>query len=192
MIFALTGTPGSGKTTLAEALSRKGQSIVSAQELAIRHQCILGKDEQRNSMIIDTACLDKILPKYDTVSECLLIEGHITQVLTTVEYVIVLRCHPAVLSKRLQEKTWVEKKIRENIASEILGVILSEAIDIHGLGKVVELDTSKKSILELAENVVDLIQNSFENIADYQPGSVDWLPVILEKEYTWMVNEDGP
>ena len=143
-------------------------------------------------MIIDTDCVDRILPQYDTESKCCIIEGHITQVLTTVEYVIVLRCHPTVLSKRLQDKTWAEKKIRENIASEILGVILTEAIELHGIGKVIELDSSTKSIPELVEIIIGLLQSAFENIAEYQPGSVDWLPVILEKEYTWMVNEDGP
>jgi len=191
MIIALTGTPGSGKTTLAEALSQKGLSIASAQEIAERHQCILGKDEQRNSMIIDTDCLDTVLSSYDPVSDCLIIEGHIAQVLKTVKYVIVLRCHPNVLTKRLQEKYWPEKKIKENIASEVLGVILSEAIEVHGIGKVVELDSSQKSIQELTDIIVRLVRNSMKDMTLYQPGTIDWLPVLLQKEYSWMVDENG-
>jgi adenylate kinase len=136
MKIALTGTPGTGKTTISNVLKDEfGLKVVDLNKVISAFQYYIGWDDNRNCGVVDLEALG-VHPFEDG----LVIEGHISHHLS-VERVIVLRTNPAVLRGRLQEKGFSENKIRENIEAEILDVILIEALGLHG-NNVYEVDST--------------------------------------------------
>ena len=127
MKTALTGTPGTGKTTIGKILrDRYGLKVVDLNEVIRAHQYYAGRDENRDCLIVDLEAL-----KAHPFSEDLVLEGHLSHNLL-VDRVIVLRTNPVALRRRLQQKAFSDKKINENVEAEILDVILVEAFAQHG------------------------------------------------------------
>ena len=52
-IFAVTGTPGCGKTTLCSLLGKQGYSIESVIELAARFDCLGEEDASDGAAPVD-------------------------------------------------------------------------------------------------------------------------------------------
>ena len=80
---------------------------------------------------------------------------------------MVLRCRPDVLRERLDQRDYPKEKVEENIKSEILDVILSEAVEKQE--NIIETDTTGKEAEEVAEEVRRRIE---EKDTDY--GDIDW------------------
>jgi adenylate kinase len=127
MKTALTGTPGTGKTTISKMLrDGYGLEVMDLNEVIRAHGYYNGWDENRHCLIVDIEAL-----RAHPFSDGLVLEGHLSHHLP-VDRVIVLRTDPAVLRARLQKKGFSENKIRENVEAEILDVILVEALGLHG------------------------------------------------------------
>jgi adenylate kinase len=84
--------------------------------------------------------------------------------------VVVLRCRPDVLADRLRERGADEAKAIENAESEALDVILSEAVDRHGLDHVYEIDTTDRTPADVAADIEAVIAGDREPSA----GDVDF------------------
>jgi len=61
VLVALTGTPGTGKNSVAEVLSRKGYYIVHLDRFAEERGLIVGFDEGRGTREVDIEALDREL-----------------------------------------------------------------------------------------------------------------------------------
>ena len=151
MKVAITGTPGVGKTGVAEALKDKYE-IIHLAELVDRFT--IGYDEERESKIVDEEAMDEYIRRIKE-EGILLVEGHLSH-LMSVDAVIVLRCHPEELKKRLAKKGWKEKKIGENLEAEALDIILERALEKHE--RVWEVDTTGRSVKEVAREVDEILQ----------------------------------
>ncbi|MFP3910097.1 MAG: adenylate kinase family protein [Archaeoglobaceae archaeon] len=162
MIVALTGTPGVGKSRVADILSDKGYSVKSVSELAERYNTIIG--EEMGARIIDT---DTLSSKIDR-SGFYILEGHLSHHLDP-DMVVVLRCNPKILKKRLGSKGWSEEKVLENLEAEITDTILMEALSHKN---VYEIDASHKNAEEVAEIIIKIINEGSE---DFEPGNIDWI-----------------
>ena len=147
MLIALTGTPGVGKTHCADVLRKRGYSVIDLNQLATSHDFIEGRDEERDSHIIDIEVLDGFIRK-EYQNKDVTFEGHLSHLLS-VDMAVILRCNPLVLQERLATKGWKESKIMENVQAEILDVIKIEAFE-H-LERVYEIDTTSRSPLEVAD-----------------------------------------
>lgn len=158
MKIAISGTPGVGKTAVSEILKRRGYSVISLNKLAEERGFVEDFDDERESKIIDIGTLDDYL-KESYKNENIIIEGHLSHLLS-VDLIIILRCDPLVLRKRLKTKEWPEKKIKENVGAEILDVIKIEAYDI--MDKVYEIDTTNKSTQEIAIAIIDILNGEYE------------------------------
>ncbi len=180
-MIALTGTPGVGKTSVATALSEI-YKIFSVEELAEKFECIMGEEisEGGTTLIID---IEELYEKLESVKEEFqnsIVEGHLSHNLPA-DLIVVLRCNPIVLEKRLESKGWSEEKIRENIQAEILDVILVEALESNR--KVYEIDTTEKSVKEVANILVELIEAEKRGavIENFKPGKIDWISFLGER-----------
>ena len=120
--IAVTGTPGTGKTTFCSASNHR---TVTVEEIAVEHDC-LGEVEDDGAAPIDVEKLAKtvIWPK----EEILLIDGHLSHLLP-VDAIILMRCHPSVLRQRLSQRGYSESKIEENVECELIGVISAECLE---------------------------------------------------------------
>ncbi|MDD1767003.1 MAG: adenylate kinase family protein [Methanomassiliicoccales archaeon] len=172
VIVAISGTPGTGKSTLAEALRRKGYRVIDVGDFARERGIAKGRDPKRKSLEVDVDELDTALigeQRSGTVFHI----GHLSHLLTT-DLTIVLRCNPTVLRKRLKKRKWSDRKIRENVEAEACDVILIEALERSN--EVFEIDTTDRSAKEVETAVDDILAGKREK---YAVGNIDWSMEVL-------------
>lgn len=162
MRLALTGTPGTGKSTVADLVDA-GFRVVHVNDL-IRDGHSAGLDKERGCLIADLPKLSRYV--LDLKGDYIL-EGHVAHLLP-VDAVIVLRASPGVLRERLRERGWSAAKVRENVDAEALDLILVEALETDK--KVYEIDTTNMSPMQVRDAVLEIIEGTDK----YGPGSVDF------------------
>jgi adenylate kinase len=183
MRVGLTGTPGTGKSTVAIILQKEGFTVVRLNELAIQNRCIDGTDKTRKSKLIDVRKLNRYIAKNYAGNDLVFFEGHVAHLLRSMQKIIILRCHPSQLTIRLRQKQWNTKKIRENVEAEILDVILCEAVERHLEKNIFEIDTTYQSIKQVAASILEITNKKFRPTKPYSIGQIDWSEEIL-KEYS--------
>jgi adenylate kinase len=144
----VTGTPGTGKTTLSRLLAKALDGEYVNLVMLLRpctESCSL--DTERKTRVVSITKLRKALVSAARHAESgLVIDSHIPFKLPSaikLEGTIVLRCSPHVLERRLRRKRWPRSKIRENIQAEILDICLWDAVQTYGWKKVTQIDTTK-------------------------------------------------
>jgi adenylate kinase len=144
MRIAITGTPGTGKDTIAEMLAEKMKiQALDIGKLAIDKK-YGKKDKERDTFEVDIKKLSKELKGKQGIfvsNWAELIPNDIT---------IVLRCEPKELARRLKKRKWPEAKIKENLEAECLDSCLISAIE--NAKKAYEVDNTKEK-----EKTVDAI-----------------------------------
>lgn len=162
MQIALTGTPGTGKTTVAGLLPYK---VIDINAL-VRGGLNLGIDAEKGCLDADMDALEQRLKELDS-DEISILEGHFSHHFA--DRSIVLRLAPSELELRLEARGYSAEKIRENLEAEALDVILVEAVEY--CLRVDEIDTTGKTAPQVAEIVTRVIKDELE----LPPGQVDWL-----------------
>jgi adenylate kinase len=179
MYVAISGTPGTGKTSVSEHLRNKGYSVVSLNDLAISNNFISGIDKKRDSKILDVDKINNYLIKNKSSSGLYIIEGHASHCLKRIEKVILLRCHPKELTRRLEKKGWNTQKVKENVEAEALDIILCEAVENVGEDNVFELETTHMMEKDVSEEIDYIITHKFKQITKYKVGKIDWSEEII-------------
>jgi adenylate kinase len=181
MIVALTGTPGTGKTSVAKHLS-SFYKVRGVSDLAKEMDCILDEEIENGVLVVDVECLsEKISQLRETYKdEVTIIEGHLAHRIPS-DVIIVLRCNPLKLKERLSTKNWSEEKVLENVEAELLDVILVEALESSN--NVYEIDTSNKTIKEVSEIVIEIIEvvKRGKKLENFIPGKIDWIAEVGER-----------
>ncbi len=184
MIFAITGTPGAGKTSVCNAL---GLEFMDLNKVIEEKGFYTGVDHERDCFIADLDKLNEYVKEAKEGGNLLLvIESHLAHFLNP-DVAIVLRANPLLLAERLKRRGFSARKIRENVEAEMLDIILAEAVELCEI--VYEVDTSVKSIEEVASTLRKIIDVEMEDksrrkkaLRDrYKPGSVDWTDGDNEK-----------
>ncbi|MFP4116265.1 MAG: adenylate kinase family protein [Candidatus Aenigmatarchaeota archaeon] len=152
MKVAVTGTPGTGKTSVSKKLAEETDlDYVSVNDLARKRDCVISRDEERDSDVVD---VQKLREEAKELDGCVL-DGHLSHFLEN-DMVFVLRCKPSVLRTRLEDKGWDEEKVRENMDAEITGVIEMEAR--NGNDEVYSLETTEENPEEVIETLKKIIK----------------------------------
>ena len=180
MIIAITGTPGTGKTSVAKKLVMEGYIVLDLNRIACENNFLLGRDEKRNSNIVDIDKLNLFIKKNYSKFDIVFVEGHLSHLLKCVDKLVVLRLEPSQLKKHLKKKRWNEKKIKENLESEILDIVLCESVEIHLKDNISELNVTNKSVDEIVSIIIDLVKDRFKNLQKYKIGNIDWSKEILK------------
>ncbi|MFA9426999.1 adenylate kinase family protein [Natronorubrum sp. A-ect3] len=173
MRVAVTGTPGTGKTTATDILATRLDDD-SLPDLEVIHlNAVLDEeglytevDADRGSKIADLEALSDWLEGRDDA----VIDSHLAHHFDA-DRVAVLRCAPETLEKRLLERGETEAKAAENAESEALDVVLSEAVDEHGLESVYEIDTTDRD----PEAVADALEAVVTGDREPSAGEVDFM-----------------
>ena len=180
MWVALTGTPGTGKTAVATVLKKQGYIVVRLHRLAKENSCVCGVDKKRKSELIDVRKLNRWIEKNFSTESLIFFEGHIGHLLRAMEKVIVLRCHPKNLERRLIKKRWSKKKIKENVNAEALDIILCETVECHPKRDIFEIDTTNKTVDEVAGVIQNIVKHTFRPVKAYSIGQIDWSEEVLK------------
>lgn len=161
----ITGTPGTGKHTLAQYVTRMtGMDIIDITNVAVRSG-LLEPDG------VDTARLAQVMT-YPT--EPVIVVGHLAAHVVPSDMaatVIVLRRSPYELEPVYQMRGYTRDKTLENLGAEILGVIAAESY--HAFGRIIQIDTTGDDINRNAHKIVRAIRGRYKSDDD-----IDWLGQI--------------
>ncbi len=163
--IAVTGTPGTGKSTIAKKLSLlldyvylDGSRLVKTAKLAEKY------DKRRKTAVVDPSLFTHaVLKVRDSEakkgSKGLIVDSHLSHFLPPkdVSTCIVLSCSLPELERRLSKRGYSKAKIRENLDAEIFDTILVEAKEIGH--KIIGFDATKateKGIKTLAKRIKEL------------------------------------
>lgn len=140
----VSGTPGTGKTTLSkELVKRFDLEYIDVNEIIKSEKLSDGFDEKRNCDIIDTEKLNEILVELILNSnKQLIIDSHLSHYLPKkyVKLCIITKCGLGELKKRLVKRGYDGDKVRENLDSDIFDVCLIDAQEFGHNVYVVETD----------------------------------------------------
>ena len=178
-VVALTGTPGTGKTTLARLAGSKGWCILELTQLARSSGSVVGRDEERESDDVDTDLLRSAVEGEVVASPPdgrILLVGHLAHLMPC-DAVVVLRTSPRVLRSRLEARDWAEPKVKENVEAEAVGVILVEAMELEPPIQVYEVDTTSATPEALVTLLMEVLESGSE---DLEGGWVDWSEEVME------------
>jgi len=156
LVISITGTPGTGKTSVARELARAGWVHLELNKLVKKEKLYSGFDKKRKTWIVDEKKLKKFVEDFikKNPQKNIVVDSHISHILPAKFFsaVFVLRCEPKILEKRLKEKKWSKEKIRENVEAEIIGLIEWEAKQKHG--KVFVINLRKNSVQATANAIL--------------------------------------
>jgi adenylate kinase len=153
-LIVISGTPATGKTTLAIWLAKK----LKIQRLDLHDyykQISTGYDRSGKCYDIDVKRFEKLVREKLKQSD-LVVDTHIAHLLpkSLVSLCIITTCsNLKKLEARLKERKYSKKKVRENLDSEIFQICLNESKEKDH--KIIEVDTSKRfSKTELLNKVM--------------------------------------
>jgi adenylate kinase len=171
-----------GKTAVSQYLASKLNAIhVDLSKLVKQERLISEVDRVRETLIVDMKKVSErvqdIIKSYE---QDVIIDGHYSMSVLPAKDVylaFVLRRDPKELKEIMEDRGFSERKLWENLAAEILDVCLWDAVRVGGASKVCEIDASNKTIEEVAEEIVAVLEEKRK----CRVGIVDWLGK-LEKE----------
>jgi adenylate kinase len=150
MRILITGTPGSGKTSISKELSKLlKMCYVDVKELINNNPKTISSKEN-DELIINSkliSVLKKNLPK-----DCIY-ETHLIEFCPINDLIIILRTKPSVLKKRLIKRNYSKEKIKDNLEVEILDYFTQKIKS----NKVIEYDCSIGSAKTNARKINGLI-----------------------------------
>ena len=133
-VMIVTGTPGTGKTTIAKRMAKKYKAEYIDVNVVIKeHKLRESYDKKRKSYVVDIKKLNKVLVKLIVNArkskKSLVIDSHLSHYLPAkhVDVCYVTKTSLKKLKKRLQKRGYGKHKIEENMQCEIFDVCLMEA-----------------------------------------------------------------
>ena len=174
MSYVITGNPGVGKHTIAKEISEKLHLPIIDINIIAQDFGLFEISEDTND--VDVTKLEKIIR--EKIPYPVLFVGHLAPYVLSsdkIKKVIVLRKNPYNLIPIYKKRGYSKEKIKDNLGSEVLGIILHDAIAQFGSEKTLQIDVSLQSIQETIKKVIDAIKGETKS------DEVDWLTTITEK-----------
>ena len=162
-VYIVTGTPGTGKTTVSTILSEKlGARHIELSKFSIENGYVIEEDVERDTKVVDMDAIGSTVRDIiEKSASPVIIDGHYAHELvdeSLITCLFVLRRQPWDLKGVLEARLYSSDKVWENLEAEIMGVITEEALEIIPSSKVIEVDTSSQSSHETAEQIHNLIE----------------------------------
>ncbi|KAL3105950.1 hypothetical protein niasHT_025007 [Heterodera trifolii] len=148
----VTGTPGTGKSTLAKKVAQNvGMEYIDTTSIIKEREFYAEYDAQLDTHVLnEDALLDHLEERFGSDAGGLILDYHCAEMFPKrwFDLVIILRCATDSLFDRLTERGYSERKRRENLEAEIFGIIAEEANASYDESVVHELDNSTAEQLE--------------------------------------------
>eukprot|EP00735_Rhodelphis_limneticus_P007206 TRINITY_DN19710_c0_g1::TRINITY_DN19710_c0_g1_i1::g.3325::m.3325 TRINITY_DN19710_c0_g1::TRINITY_DN19710_c0_g1_i1::g.3325 ORF type:complete len:178 (-),score=31.04,sp/Q54Y03/KAD6_DICDI/57.99/8e-66,AAA_18/PF13238.1/3.6e-31,AAA_17/PF13207.1/2.9e-17,AAA_28/PF13521.1/7e-05,AAA_28/PF13521.1/3.8e+03,AAA/PF00004.24/0.00019,AAA/PF00004.24/3.7e+03,SKI/PF01202.17/0.00046,AAA_33/PF13671.1/0.007,KaiC/PF06745.8/0.0014,KaiC/PF06745.8/5.5e+02,AAA_16/PF13191.1/0.00083,DUF2075/PF09848.4/0.0019,Cytidylate_kin2/PF1 len=158
----ITGTPGTGKTSLGQQLAeRAAMKYINIGDLVKEKGFHEGWDDEYDCYILDE---DKTLDDLEELMSAkeggVIIDHHSCDWFPErwFDLVIVLRTDNTILFDRLKQRGYNEKKLSENLECEIMQVIVDQAKESY---------TREGAVVELPSNSVDDVESNLERICSW-------------------------
>jgi adenylate kinase len=173
--LVITGNPGVGKHTCAKLVAEKlnGFEIFDINKMAIDNDAVLKDGANINIKKVKT--LIQNTTKVNR--KGLIFVGHLAPYVLNpakISKAIVLRRSPYELVSVFRKRNYSIEKARENIASEILGILLYDSVISFGKGKIAEVDVTREAPSQTADRIIAILRNKSRP----HVGIVDWLSLV--------------
>jgi len=115
----------------------------------------------------------------DLIKKRALIVGHLAPYVidkADVDVAIILRKNPYKLVEVYKKRQYDEKKIKENLGSEILGIIAHDTMAEFGAEKTFQVDTTEKTPARIVEQIQNVLRERSND------DDVDWLSEVKQKD----------
>ena len=177
MSIVITGNPGVGKHTTAELFIENVPDchLVDINKVAIENGLA---EKTIEGFEVDTTRVKNTIHKHMTKNS--VVVGHLAPYVineSDINFVIVLRKNPYQLIEIYKQRGYDELKIKQNVGSEILGVIANDSIASFGKDKTFEIDTTNRS----PEEVVKVINELIDEKSIQKGDIIDWLTLVEGK-----------
>ena len=175
--LVITGNPGVGKHTCAKIIAEKmGAVMIDINNVAISNNAIANKTDR--GLEVDVKKLIRLLEELLKTEKEAVLVGHLAPYVLKpagISLVAVLRRSPYEIEKTLKNRGYKVEKVRENIASEILGISLYDSLKNFGKRKVFEFDTTGKKPEQTADEIISALRTKPKLLG------IDWLIPVSEK-----------
>jgi adenylate kinase len=181
-IIVVTGTPCVGKTVVSSLLASKLKALhIDLGELVKKEKLWSEVDKRRDTLVADLPKLSERVQQIIAGSkQDVVLDGHYAVDVVSaknVHIVFVLRREPDELRRVMLKRGFKGKKLKENLAAEVLDVCLYNAAKVCGVEKVCEIDVTGKKPQDVVEEAIAVLEGK----KSCTVGIVDWLGK-LEKE----------
>ena len=155
-VVGISGTPGCGKTTLAQKLEKnlgiEKYQFINIAELIKSRKLYSEWDDEMNCSIFDDKLVRREVEKLvygaqDSGKSAVILEFHSLDFLRKkfLDKVFVLRTDTGILWQRLESRKYTEKKIKENVEAEIFMECFNDCQDKFGPESVECLDSNTEA-----------------------------------------------
>ena len=177
-IIGITGSPATGKKSIgkivADSLKYK---FLDLNKIALESGGVLSDGEDFE---VDTDKLRKQVLRKIKGRKVVLV-GHLLPFILSqdeIEFVAVLRCSPKELESRYSKRAYSNKKIKDNISSEILDICFASALRSFGPSTIAEFDTTERQPNDIAKD----IRLVWSGDAKRSFGKINWLSEIFTED----------
>lgn len=133
MKIFITGSPGTGKSTIGKELEKKLGNIefFEIRQLLEANSLLVEYEPARDTAIFDEEPVMNFLSKFLSEKESFILAGPFLPFESLkFDYIIVLTCSKRkILSNRLSKRNYRQTKIEENVEAELVGEILGNTLD---------------------------------------------------------------
>lgn len=167
----VAGNPSTGKTTVSAILAKKFGAI-HVDVSSVAREAGAGRVDENGEFVLNDklaakAVRDRLLQKTEN---GFVVEGSFLWELVPsdmVDIVVVLRCDPLILAKRYEEAGYPERKVKDNVVSELIGYVSTMCYLVYG-AKRLEVDVSALSPRRTVEKIIKLMDSG-------RGERVDWI-----------------
>jgi adenylate kinase len=173
-MLVITGNPGVGKHTITKKLAQKlGLPVLDLNQIAIQNKIYKKSD---STLDVDVKKLAKIVKKLAKKNH--IVVGHLAPYVldkTQVSTAIILRKNPYKLIPVYKKRKYSQKKIIENVGSEILGIIEYDSIAGFGMKKTFQINATNLSPVQLSSKIGLILKRKSKG------DKIDWLELVASK-----------
>lgn len=167
-VIIVTGTPGTGKTTLATGLAKHyGYDLINIAEL--EGEFITGSI--KGVKVIDVDRLVKYIEERRANSnKHLIVDGHLSHYYPpdNTKICFVLRCDPFELKNRLIKRGYSKDKIKVNLEAEAMDLILQEAMQAgHNIHEIDTTQMTDEQLINEAISVIDGLKKPVNGVCNF-------------------------
>ena len=176
MRIVLTGSPATGKTSVALALSKLLDCpYVGANEIAFEigaARKVQSGPSAKDEFTVDLSKLKKALTAIFNKQKTVVAEGHLLcEFALPADEVVVLRADPRLLLRRYAKRKYARKKAVANTLVEVLDYCLIESEENYGRkARIIQLDVTKKT------GAAEILAKIKAGRSDH----VDWSELLLK------------